>query len=526
MIPYSTEYVLRPYEILIYSRKSRQDDPRETVEEVLARHEKILQDYAERAFGGHIPEENIYREIVSGEKIDEREKMLEVLNRIESSEIKAVLVVEPERLSRGEALDVGRIIQHFRYTNTKVIVTDGRRFDLNIDYERQAFQDALLRGNYYLEYVKKILFRGRLSATSRGCYIQATPPYGYDKVKIGKDWTLTPNKDADVVKLIFDWYVKENMSIHAIIYRLEEMGYKPKDSEHWPYSSVRRILTNPHYTGKVRFNHRKETQVIKNGKMVKTEVISKDEDIVFVEGKHPAIIDQEIFDAAQKRFVKNPRVKKDKKLNNVLAGVLRCSGCGRIMEVKPGEKATWSDVYRCPRKSAPGVKRSQCFKSAKVDEVVGLVIRGLESAELPKLRAKLENGDGNAANIQKRRIDALSKQMESLRDQEVYQAELLQTRVYTPEMYMKMNARLREQMETCEKELYQARAAMPKNVDYGERIAKLEETIEALKNPDVSNEAKNRLLHEIVDRIDYSSTDEGRGKTAVHLDIKLRLDKD
>lgn len=526
MLPYSNEYVLRPYEILIYSRKSRQDDPRETVEEVLARHEKILQDYAERAFGGHIPEENIYREVVSGEKIDEREKMQAVLSRIENHEIKAVLVVEPERLSRGEALDVGRIIQHFRYTSTKVIITDGRRFDLSVDYERQAFQDALLRGNYYLEYVKKVLFRGRLSATSRGCYIQATPPFGYDKIKIGKDWTLTPNADADTVRLIFNWYVREGLSTYAIAWRLDDAGYKPTNGEHWGSSSVRRILTNPHYTGKVRFNHRKETPIIKDGKIVKTEVISKDEDIVFVEGKHPAIIDQETFDAAQNRFAQNARVKKGRKLNNVLAGVLRCSGCGRVMEVKPGEKASWSAVYRCPIKKKPGVRQGQCFKSAKVDEVVALVITALEQVELPKLHAKLENGDGDAAAIQKRRIDALAKQMESLRDQEIYQAELLQTRVYTPEMYMKMNARLREQMDECEKALFQARAAMPQNVDYGERIVKLKEAINALKDTDASNEVKNRLLREIVDHIDYSSTDEGRGKTAVHLDVKLRLDKE
>ena len=59
---------------LLYLRKSRQDDPTETVEEVLAKHEAQLQEWAERELGARIPEENIYREIVSGESIDARDK--------------------------------------------------------------------------------------------------------------------------------------------------------------------------------------------------------------------------------------------------------------------------------------------------------------------------------------------------------------------------------------------------------------------------------------------------------------------
>ena len=47
--------------ILMYLRKSRAEE-HETVEEVLSRHEKQLQECALRQFGAVIPEENIYRE--------------------------------------------------------------------------------------------------------------------------------------------------------------------------------------------------------------------------------------------------------------------------------------------------------------------------------------------------------------------------------------------------------------------------------------------------------------------------------
>ena len=41
-------------EIIIYLRKSRSDDPALTVEEVLARHEERLQEWAERNVNGRI----------------------------------------------------------------------------------------------------------------------------------------------------------------------------------------------------------------------------------------------------------------------------------------------------------------------------------------------------------------------------------------------------------------------------------------------------------------------------------------
>ena len=128
---------------LMYLRKSRQDDPNETVEEVLAKHENILQEYAMRELGGKIPEDHIYREVVSGESIDDREEIKKVLSRIEDSKISGVLVIEPSRLSRGDLIDCGRLINEFRYTRT-LVVTPYMTYDLEDKMERKFFQDELL----------------------------------------------------------------------------------------------------------------------------------------------------------------------------------------------------------------------------------------------------------------------------------------------------------------------------------------------------------------------------------------------
>ena len=72
-----------PEEVLEYLRKSRSDDPMLSVEEVLEKHETILKEWADRNLDTPIPDDNIYREVVSGETIEGRPEMRKLLKRIE-----------------------------------------------------------------------------------------------------------------------------------------------------------------------------------------------------------------------------------------------------------------------------------------------------------------------------------------------------------------------------------------------------------------------------------------------------------
>ena len=112
--------------------------------------------------------------------------------------------------------------------------------------ERKFFQDELLRGRDYLEYTKEILFRGRVASVKRGNYVGNCPPYGYNRVKVGKEWTLEPNENAIYVKMIFDWYANECLSTHHIARKLNEMGVQPQQSNKGDASVGRGILVNKH----------------------------------------------------------------------------------------------------------------------------------------------------------------------------------------------------------------------------------------------------------------------------------------
>ena len=501
---------------LLYLRKSRQDDPNETVEEVLAKHETILQEHAERELGGRIPEENIYREVVSGESIDDRVEIKKVLARLEDPAVAGVLVVEPSRLSRGDLSDCARIIDSFRFSHSQ-IATPMMTYNLEKKMERKFFQDELLRGNDYLEYTKEILFRGRVAAAKRGCYISAHAPYGYDRVKIGKDWTLEPNDSAEVVRQAFHWYVHDGMSPGAISRRLNTMGYIPTQGREWTRETVHGMLNNIHYIGKIKFNEFKATWVLENGERVKKNIRQPAEDVIISEGKHPALVDTATFEAAKARMAQNPKVKNDHELINPLASILRCSTCGRAMILDRNNKRPLvAPRYKCRR-------RPSCMLSAKATEVWDAVLYSLEYVELPNLRTKLKNGDGNAAAIQKRRIEKLVSQMQEYRDQEDEQYELLERKKYTQALFDRRNAALRKKMDECEKQLHLARAALPQNIDYAERIVSLEEAIAAMKDQEMTNLEKNQIMRTILDRIEITTERNGFNKTDIRLEVFLRL---
>lgn len=500
---------------LMYLRKSRQDDPNETVEETLAKHERDIQAWARRVLGREIPEECIYREIVSGgESIDEREEMRKVLAAVEDPNVAGIACVDPQRLTRGSLEDCGRLISTLKYTST-LVATPMMIFDLSNKYECKSFEGELMRGRDYLDYFKDVSRRGKENAVRRGCYINSKSLFGYDKVTIGKDHTLVPNKDADVVRMIFEWYVNERLGYQAIANRLDDMGVKPPSTDRWVKNSIALMLRNIHYTGKVCYYRKKCVTVMKDGKKKVIRPMADEEDMIIEEGIHPAIIDSNLFMAAQEIINNNPRVKSDRELRNAFAGLLYCSQC---------KKGVYYNGYGGSRDARLECrKKPPHFKSAKYEEVVNAVIIALEQAELPNLEALRDNNAGSSIKIQEQLLKNLEEEMKGYREQEETQYELLETRKYTQELFDKRNAALRQKMSECEARIKKARQAIPNAINYEEKVIQLKEAIQALKDDSLSPAEQNHRLKVIVDKMYISTTDAGWNKTDIYLQIFLNI---
>lgn len=498
----------------MYLRKSRADNPNETVEEVLAKHESILQELAERDLGGRIPAHCIFREIVSGETVSERPEMLNVLAQIENPRVKAVLVVEPQRLSRGDLEDCGKVVNAFRYSKTEVITTN-MVYDLTNKMQRKFFEQELMRGNDYLEYTKEILLRGRIASVKRGNYIGNIPPFGYNKVKKDGYNTLEPNEYAPAVLMAFEMYVNEGKTFLQIARHFDKIGIKPYRSKIWEKCSIKAMLKNRHYIGYVVFGAYRTVKEVANGEIITRKSRPNDpEETIIAKGKQPAIVPLELFEAAQAKIDNNPRKHISKELKNPLAGLIWCQKCGRAMVQHP---------YKHARTRIECRNRNGCgSKSSFLDDVVESVAFALEMEHLPDLQTKLANNEGSAAKLQKKQLEKMNHDLEDLFIRQTRLHDFLEDGTYTKEVFNQRMTLLNGQIEELKQQIFDTRQSMPQEIDYSDKVIKLKKAIEGLRDDNVSIETKNKLLKAIVKRIDYEFiAHEGKGKVRYRLHVFL-----
>lgn len=493
--PLSTE------EILLYSRKSRTDDPALSVEEVLSKHEQMLNEWVERNLPGRgqIPEENRYREVVSGETIDSRPEMQVLLRRIESPRIKAILIVEPQRLSRGDLEDIGRLVKLLRYSNT-LVITLQYTYDLRDERDRDMFERELKRGNEFLEYTKKIMYNGRLLSVENGNYIGNKPPFGYRKIQIKdgkkKCFTLEPvPEEARIVKLIFQLYADGN-GVHKIAMKLNEMGIRTIGDCEWRAETLTHILKNDHYRGMVHWNRRKSVKTVVDGEVVTSRPMSTDY-LVFP-GKHEAIIDQELWDKVQEIKGKLPPIKRRSRHVNPLAGLLYCE-CGRCMSRRT---YTNKGVQRGPARYLCDHQTKCKNASCTEEELLAEIVKILKSA-IADFDVKIKHNTSDSVTLHKQLVEDLERRYAELEKREVTQWDKYTQEGMPKHIFDQLNEKVLKEKAEVQEALCTAKGSIPEPVNFEAKKKTFHDALELLMDPNAPAKKKNLLLKECFERITY-----------------------
>jgi hypothetical protein len=505
---YQREYKFTPEEVIDYLRKSQSDDPTLTVEEVLQKHEAMLDEWAEKNLGGKVPEENKFREVVSGETLKNRPEINKVLRLIESPKYKAVKVVEPQRLTRGDLEDIGRLMKLLKHSHT-VVITLTRIYDLQYEDDWDALERELKRGNDYLEYTKKILNRGRLLSVSQGNYLGNVAPYGFDKTIVmdgkRKCPTLKENvEEAEIVRMIFDLYVNQDMGRYDICHKLDRLGVKPPKGEHWSPYTVRDMLDNVHYIGKVRWNKNKTVHIVEDGEIIATRPRAKEGEYLIFEGRHDGIVSEELFNAALDKIGRNYRAKPKTKIRNPLSGLLFCR-CGRSMALRMYKNKDGSD--RSPARLLCDGQVYCNTGSCLFDEMMEIVQTTLQQ-KIEDFEIKIEESKGDSGKTHANIIKSLEKRLKDLQEKELAQWEAQAhpdpAQRMPANIFKQLNERLQKEKEETEQALYNAYNEMPKTVDYEKQLSTFSAALEAIQDPNASAAYQNKLLKACIERIDYN----------------------
>ena len=487
---------------LLYLRKSRKDLQLEELGiDVLERHENTLLDLAKKmniSIGG------IFREVVSGDSISARPEMQKLLHEVESGKWRGVLVMEVERLARGDTIDQGIVARAFQYSDT-MIVTPAKIYDPSDEFDQEYFEFGLFMSRREYKTIKRRLQTGRLRSVQDGFYVGNIPPYGYDRIKApdGKHYTLQPNSEAPAVELIFDLYANKLYGYDRICTELNRLNIMPRKSDRFSPATVKDIIANPVYIGFLRWNWRKQERSFLNGSVTVSR--PKHETYDIYKGIHTPIIDEELFKRANSRRGNwNAPAKKGTALQNPLAGLIFCSECGRNMIRKSKTCNQPYDTMQCP---TTGCKTVSC----RFDIV--------EKALLEELRKLVTGYSGENIAENSIPVSPLStmleekkKELESLEEQRLKIYDLLERGIYTEDVFLsrqKMNAdrkaelveevaSITEEMQLQELQSHQIHTFIPRCEDLLGKYNKL------------NTEQKNKALKLLIKKVVYKKTERNK----------------
>ena len=503
-----------------YLRKSRRDVELEALGqgETLARHEKQLTDLADR-LGLRVA--RWYREIVSGDTIAERPQVRQLLADVGAGLWDGVLVMDVDRLGRGDSIDQGVIMQTFMYSGT-LIVTPDKTYDPTDDSDSEFFEIKLFFSRREYAMIKKRMQRGRLASALDGCYMGSRPVYGYERVKLQgrKGWSLkiVPEK-AQIVRAVFDWYAHgmdgKDVGAAVIADRLNGMGLRTDLGHRFEPSYIRHMLQNPAYIGKVQWNQRTTQYAIKDGKRISTR--PKCADPILVDGHHDPIIDRALFDHVQQMFATHEKRPKNKmaQVANPLAGLVICSECGHMMQYK-GDKTRRNGLLGCVTQHCPTA-------GTYIDVVEGVVLDGLRAwvdtyeakADAPAPAASADACATAAARAQ------LTDQLSTLQAQSARLYDLLEQGVYSIATYRERRADL----DTRLADVQHALAALDAPPKPNPIAAILPQVRTVLGSYDLTATPaeKNALLRTVIDHITYTKTQRCQRNNAPtdHLNLTL-----
>jgi len=493
----------------MYLRKSRADLELEALGEgeTLARHKKMLDALAEK-HEIHPDQITVYKEVVSGDSIDERPEMLRLLADVYAKKYKGVLVVEVERLARGNTKDQGEVADAFQYSDTHII-TPAKVYDPQNEFDQEYFEFGLFMSRREYKTIRRRLEAGKLQSVMEGNYIASTPPYGFNIDRPSRKDRILVEKpeESEVVKMIYDMWINERLSVGVIASRLTKMQIKtPSGKKDWHRSVITEILQNPHYIGKIRWKNRETKKEYINGKLVKTSRRGNIETIQIFEGKHDGFISKETFNKAQSLFSQSTPIPICTEITNPLAGIFHCADCGKAIKynnfnaVSAKSRYIHPSTVDCNKKSLPA------------DQVINAVIETLKLS-IDDFKVKLNSENDKAKKAQHaallERMKAELIKLENRRDRLFDDYE---DGTYTKSEFIERKQKYNASIDELKKQIQEAKEQIPEPVDYEERIITLQEAIDCLKDPDIDAKEKNDFLKTIIADIKYDVIDYGRNK--------------
>jgi len=403
------------YNAALYLRLSRDEDAKQESNSI-TNQRQILTDYATQQ-GFRIAGEYV-DDGVSGTSFD-RPGFQQMLGDITEKKINMVIVKDLSRLGR-EYIGTGQYIEQIFPRMGVRFIAIGDRYDSLLDDEPSA--DMMPMYNFFNEFHAKQTSRKtratKKSLAKAGKFQGSKPPFGYVRDPQDKYHLLVDPEAAEVVRCIFH-LACDGLGYKAIARNLRDRGYpnpnayvNAKDPEHharsdywkqphdWHATSIKTLLHNPTYLGKI-VSGRRRTRSFKDNQIIHMP----EEDWIVVENTHEAIIDQRTWDLAHEKLKVRKRC--DNHGAKMFAGLVKCADCGYALAYT---KNGGNPYYQCSQYNVKG--KAYCTSHyIRYDEIYDAVLHDI------RRRAKA------AAGMDKQLLRSLKREATGLLGKKLKQAE-------------------------------------------------------------------------------------------------------
>ncbi len=368
---------------------------------------------------------------------------------------------------------------------------------------------------------------GNKQKARNGDWPSAVTPLGYTKVKDLDDkelkqkllaagrrpHSLHPDENAELIKLIFDLYVKENMGRKKIVSTINNLGYRTRSGSLFIEKYIKEILANEAYIGNVVYGKTRYEYVEdeNSDKKIQKTVHIDEEDWIRTVNAHPPIIEKEVFEMAQKKINEIKKMYKRQPNFNAakhpLTGLLICGKCGANMvcqkrsnKRKDGTKIEYR-YYICTTYHSKG--RDICTQAnvnadKLEEELFSFILEKLEEYSNFNVTDKVKEKDSKKQEIQTNIF-----QLEQLLKKKINASKaLLESRdFYDPETFIEINKEIQDEIKNLRTKKIELEETL-KTLEDGNSDLDLIQLFEQFKDkiPD-DIQTKRKVFHQLLDSI-------------------------
>lgn len=523
---------LPPGEYCLYLRKSRKDLELEAngAEDTLARHRRALLSLA-RQLGVNVT--HIYEEVVSGDTIADRPQVQQLLDAVEQSQWKGVLVMEIPRLARGDTVDQGIMARAFRYSGT-LIITPEKIYWPEDEFDEEYMEYGLFMSRREYKAINRRIQRGRLASVQEGKWVANKAPYGWQRVKLlnEKGFTLEPDPTTSkVLLMMYDWAYhpqpmpdgsSQRLKPPSITNRLNDMGIPSPTGGKWDVNVVRSILRNPVNAGWIRWGGRPAKKTVINGEVHLSRPRASADEVVLVPGRHKGLIAQEVFDSVC-AYIAGPSRPgpKEVETKNPLSGLIICGECGHAMVRRPYQSGR-QETLLCPHTYCHTVASDLAMVER---EVLASLQSWLRKFELDYTATKQQSPHSSDPAAALRPLLAnLEKELAQLTSQEQRAYELVEQGVYTPQVFLERSRAISDKQTAVRTQLENITSQIQEMEHLETAKASIAPAIRAVLDsyPTAkSAQQKNDLLRSVLQKVIYTKTNRASWKGGSDMKIVL-----